>query len=660
MPRLDRILSVSEKEQRLTSLDPGRIYIGEVMDTRNVTRGGEIKVWILGSTIPKEDKDRWVTCSYASTLFGTTPHTPKSKIGWKDSPTSFGNWTPMPFVGNLVFLFYPYMVGQNVNPYWFACPVNSNLNSMLPGIPGGFYDNEHKATTEVNEKNDKADYLMRGTSLEKRESGRGDFKPLNDALAKQGLTNDKLRGFSTAGSKRESPSMCYGFLTPYGNSFTIDDGWSENDIQQTWNSENDNTSLKGFDGIPGYDREEIRNNAGFRFRTRNGTQVLISDEGTIYAINGDGSSWIELTNDGRIMGYAQKSADIGCEGDINLHSKQKIRMEAEEGFVFKTNKNVSFEVGGAYNISSPYINTDSVVSMRELKSELGTIDTFNSSMGSINGVFSGTLDGTAFYATDSGAIPVPQPIPSITPANPNEPNIEKTTSLETTIGVNVNTIVSELPSHEPYASHNKNDIIPDKDIKNVEVAESYSSTSPMVSNQIEEVCPVPPDTSKDTTIPQMQLSEHFTLADLCYSDTAVRNKVSNVPTDKEIAKLKLLAENVLEKIWTHYGQRVIINSGYRGPAVNRLVGGASSSQHCKGEAADIEISGLNNYELACWIRDNLDFDQLILEFATNLSPSNPNSGWVHVSLKSENGQCVSQRKQVLTINKYGTRSGLII
>ena len=87
----------------------------------------------------------------------------------------------------------------------------------------------------------------------------------------------------------------------------------------------------------------------------------------------------------------------------------------------------------------------------------------------------------------------------------------------------------------------------------------------------------------------------------------------------------------------------VINSGYRGPKLNEAVGGSSKSQHCKGEAVDIECPGTSNYQVAKWIEDTLDFDQLILEFYT---PGIPDSGWVHVSYKSE-----GNRKSVLTAMK---------
>lgn len=654
MPRLDNNFTNTEFSSRNRTLDPGRIYMAEVMDTRNVTRAGEIKVWIMGSDIPRDDKERWITALYASPFFGTSPYNSSDINNYMTSPKSFGMWFPMPFVGNKVFIFYPNITGENITPFWFACPINSSTNAMIPGIPSQFFNEEKIPLCEINDKVQKSSYTERGASFTKKEEGQCEYIPLKNALDIQGLKEDKLRGPSTAGSKRESPSMCYGFLSPLGNSFIIDDGWSEEDNKQNWNMGNTNTELRGSDGLmPSQRVDEKRYNAGFRLRTRNGTQLLVSDDGNIYAINRDGSAWFEISDDGRIHGYAKTSADIACDGDINLRSKKKIRMEADEGFVLKTSGDFSIESSGNINIDAPRIVTNSIISAPEIAIKTGNIETLTSASANMNGVFSGTLQGTAYYATNSGIIPVAQPIPDVPPANVVSPNIEEVKSIPTIIGKNENTIVSSMPSHEPYTIHDRNETFPDLNISpipyNYEVLPSYSN---YVSNQIAPITPIPPDVSKDTTIPQMQLSEHFTLADLCYSDTAYRNGISNVPLDDEITKLRTLAENILEPIWTNYNKRVIVNSGYRGRTLNAIIGGATSSQHCKGEAADIEIAGVNNYDLALWIKENLQFDQLILEYADNLA-SDPNSGWVHVSYKDG-----SLRNQCLTINRYGTKSGL--
>lgn len=649
MPRLDNYITNAELQSRNRSMDVGRIYMAEVMDTRNVTRSGDIKVWIVDSNIPKDDESRWVTASYASPFYGTSDYDVNDL-----KPTSFGMWFPIPYVGNYVFIFYPCITGENVLPYWFSCPMNSSMNSMLPGIPGQFFDNDHTPVCENNDKNSNSVYTARNTPMYKREEGRMDYTPLKKALKTQGLSEDKLRGYSTAGSKREAPSMAYGILTPLGNSLTIDDGWSEYDARQNWDTDQFNRDLVGTDGCRPDEREGVRHNAGFRFRTRNGTQLLIGDSGNIYMINKDGSAWAEITDDGRLQGYARTSADIACDGDINFKSGRKVIMEADDGFAFRSrNGGMSIQVAGDINLSAPHLNSDTIINAQEINTKIGNIESFQSKMAQANGVFAGTLQGTAYYATNAGIVPLQQKQPTVTEVVLPELSLEADKMIDGKNGEIQTVINTYAPTAEPYDGHNKNHTIPELNIQtDIYSDEQISYESAYVTNQISPMTPLPPDSTKDKSIPQMQLSEHFTLADLCYSDTAYRNGISNVPSDSEIQKLKSLAENVLEPIWNHYGQRVIVNSGYRGRALNSVIGGALTSQHCKGEAADIEIAGVSNYDLACWVRDNLPFDQLILEYAQNLSVD-PNSGWVHVSYKED-----GLRKQCLTINKYGTKSGL--
>ena len=146
----------------------------------------------------------------------------------------------------------------------------------------------------------------------------------------------------------------------------------------------------------------------------------------------------------------------------------------------------------------------------------------------------------------------------------------------------------------------------------------------------------------------MNLSKNFTLAEYTKSQTALRLDIDNTPNDDHLEAAKALFENVVQPIRDRFGPTVI-NSGYRGPALNEAVGGSSNSQHCRGEAVDIEVPGVPNAEVAQWIVDHTEFDQVILEFYT---PGIPDSGWVHVSYKT-NGD---NRKQVLTAMKENGRT----
>ena len=126
----------------------------------------------------------------------------------------------------------------------------------------------------------------------------------------------------------------------------------------------------------------------------------------------------------------------------------------------------------------------------------------------------------------------------------------------------------------------------------------------------------------------MKLTNNFSLKELTASQTAERKGINNNPNEDQINKLKLLCEKVLQPIRDHYGKVVSVSSGYRSVELCEAIGSSKNSQHAKAEAADFEIYGVSNAELCKWIADNLEFDQMILEYH-NLDE--PNSGWIHCS-----------------------------
>lgn len=157
-----------------------------------------------------------------------------------------------------------------------------------------------------------------------------------------------------------------------------------------------------------------------------------------------------------------------------------------------------------------------------------------------------------------------------------------------------------------------------------------------------------PALAKLTSVsPDMQLSEHFNLKEFTKSETAIRKRIDNTPNLEHANNLKLVCEKILEPVRKHFGKPVRINSGYRGPALNKAVGGSAKSQHCNGEAVDFEIDGLPNPDLAKWVAENCEFDQIILEFYD--PKEGPNSGWVHASYSSS-GNNRKQKMTAVTVN----------
>ena len=146
----------------------------------------------------------------------------------------------------------------------------------------------------------------------------------------------------------------------------------------------------------------------------------------------------------------------------------------------------------------------------------------------------------------------------------------------------------------------------------------------------------------------MKLSKNFSLAEMTKSQTATRRGIRNEPSTEHVENLIHLAETVLQPVREHFGKAVVISSGYRSPELCAAIGSSTKSQHARGEAADFEIMGVDNMQLAMWINKNTDFDQLILEF---YEPGDPNSGWVHCSAVRE-----GSRAQVLKASKVGGRT----
>ena len=149
-----------------------------------------------------------------------------------------------------------------------------------------------------------------------------------------------------------------------------------------------------------------------------------------------------------------------------------------------------------------------------------------------------------------------------------------------------------------------------------------------------------------------RITPNFTLQEMTKSQTATRLGLDNTPTEEHISSLRALCEAVIEPTRSQFNAPVIVSSGYRSEFLCEEIGSKPTSQHCKGEAVDFEIIGVDNHKVASWIQSNLEYDQLILE---HYESGKPNSGWVHVSYKKD-GQ---NRKQALTFNGRSYQQGLV-
>ena len=128
------------------------------------------------------------------------------------------------------------------------------------------------------------------------------------------------------------------------------------------------------------------------------------------------------------------------------------------------------------------------------------------------------------------------------------------------------------------------------------------------------------------------LSKHVSLHEGVYSRTAERLGLKNDPSDEHLLNMITISEKVFEPLRNHVGGPIKINSFYRGPELNKAIGGSSKSQHCHGQAIDIDdtFGHMSNADMYYWIKDNLNFDQMIWEFGTDKNPN-----WLHVSYVSD-------------------------
>ena len=153
----------------------------------------------------------------------------------------------------------------------------------------------------------------------------------------------------------------------------------------------------------------------------------------------------------------------------------------------------------------------------------------------------------------------------------------------------------------------------------------------------------------------MKLSENFSLDEVIRSATATKLGIDNIPEQEHLDNLQVVIDEIAQPLRDHFGKPVRINSGYPSPALNEAIGGSKKSQHSKGEALDLEIDGVSNMEVAGWITENCDYDQVILEFYN--PAEGPNSGWVHASCKADLSQ---NRERNLIALKDGNKTVYLV
>lgn len=298
------------------------VYIGVVKKNDDGQNMGRLQVYIPEFGGDPEEESSWYVASYASPFAGSTSIFDQGTNveEYSDTIKSYGFWAVPPDIDARVLV--TFADGKTDLCYWFACMYQRGTQVSVPGIPAG---NTHKGdnipVAPKNRKDLDAD-LKKYVAHE----------PAYNSLKMQGLENDPLRGTTTSGAMRETPSKVIGLLTPGQHQFVLDDG------------------------------DKDGNNKLIRLRTTNGTQLLLDDvAGHIYLISKNGESWVELSADGRIHLYGSKDINIRSQENINLYADNNVNIEAGLNINMKANAG-NFQVSAGNEVSMLAVTNTKITS----------------------------------------------------------------------------------------------------------------------------------------------------------------------------------------------------------------------------------------------------------------------------------------------------------
>lgn len=453
--QVERTTNAGTKEQF-----PSRPCVAIVRNHLDSTYMGNLEVEILTSSNAGQSTNapgQLLPVKYLSPFAGVTSLEGTSKnAGAVNSQRSYGFWGVPPDINSKVLVIF----AEGGDGYWIGCIPEDHTNIMTPDpwVSSTFNDKDKTKKLPVVEYN------------KKTESGNGRdstkfIKPANqdaiDALTTQGLLEDEIRGTTSTSARREVPSAVTGFSSPgpqdkrpgaprvnYGENFAqtptpqnrlggsslvFDDG-DASLVRKTPAKDGPPVYINVEGGEKGGD-PTLPHNELIRLRTRTGHQILLHNtEDLIYIANARGTTWIELTANGKIDIYAQDSVNVHSESDINLKADKNVNIEAGENINLKAGADTNVTAPGSVNLDTPDTNMKNLdVTGSAIIS--ADINTGTLSAGSVNG----TAAGTAWADTDGLGSTDNQKLGSHSAASPTTP----TSAIPS----------QRVPEHEPWAGH---------------------------------------------------------------------------------------------------------------------------------------------------------------------------------------------------------------
>ena len=438
------------------SIKHNTIYIGFVKDNSDAMMMNRLRVWI--PELSPDSVNGLYTVNWCSPFAGATPVA--SNDATNSSQVSYGLWFSPPDIDNEVVVMFAN--GDPNRGIYIGGLYQQNMNHMVPGIPSSTLTN---STDKTGEQAPSQEYNKKDKDIASKQTGhsRPTYNNLVDALINQGLITDDNRGTSTSGARRSPVSKVTGILTPGGNQFVMDD-------------DDDNKFI--------------------RLRTQNGTQIVVNDNiGMIYMITKSGNSWLEISDDG-IEAYTTGNYSVRCHGDYNIHADGDINMFSGKYTNMASAEGISMSADQSFSLIAA--NTLSIAAGGQI-SLLTTADLCLQGAGDIGVDSGGTLalracsaiGMTACDKVDMKAAKINMNTNTpATPIGPIQPNVKQSAKIsDRTVasggdGIKTKTtsIVSTLPTHEPYAGHPTSNpgaatVTPNDNITDASSATGSSSTN---------------------------------------------------------------------------------------------------------------------------------------------------------------------------------------
>lgn len=325
-------------KEQLGRFDPSYPQLATVMDNRDPTKTGKLKVWIQGSQSDKNSKDSWIECSYMSPFAGKTPGIP-SADAYGQYPKGYGMWFVPPDVGGTVIVIFAQ--ARTFQAFWIGCVYDQRMNTMVPGMAT---EMSNYSGTDMPLPVTDYDRNTISTSTQDKYAN----VPIIEGLKKQNLLYDEEAGVANRSSTRQTTPTVYGMSTPRGNSFIMDDGYTEEELTApTWDDDPDGYQDTQFNNPVNDTRVGGRKNEGVVIKTRSGAQLLLSESsGNVLLINRDGTARISFTGDGDINIHCDKNINMRAGQDINIVAGRSYNIESGQDFNARIGANTKLELMG--------------------------------------------------------------------------------------------------------------------------------------------------------------------------------------------------------------------------------------------------------------------------------------------------------------------------